>query len=125
MLESIACKYFKEFCFNFPHFSCGEHQDSDYVEFSNFDEAEDRKMKKRCGQEIPPETKSDGAFFRVTFKSDDSYDGTGFLGHYKFIQGTQNNIIRESYLLIKATSTLFQLLTAILKLHRGDNSLCL
>lgn len=61
----------------------------DYVEFSNFDGAVDRKMDKFCGQmtnKISKAIESDLAFFRVTFKSNSQYEGNGFNASYQFIQ---------------------------------------
>ncbi|BFZ09778.1 hypothetical protein BsWGS_12817 [Bradybaena similaris] len=65
---------------------CEESTKSDYVSFSNFADTEDRKMTRLCGQS-PKEGRviwSDGPFFRVTFKSNDIYDSTGFKATYKF-----------------------------------------
>lgn len=65
---------------------CEESTKSDYVSFSNFADTEDRKMTRMCGQ-ISKEKReiwSDGPFFRVTFKSNDIYDSTGFQAFYQF-----------------------------------------
>ena len=71
---------------------CIEDTQSDYVEFSNFHvNLKDRKMYRSCGtmsmNHPDPQMKtvnSDGNFFRVTFKSNDVYDATGFEGFYQF-----------------------------------------
>ncbi|BFZ25075.1 hypothetical protein BsWGS_28114 [Bradybaena similaris] len=65
---------------------CDKSTRSDYVSFSNFAETEDQKMILMCGL-LCNETQeiwSDGPFFRVTFKSNDIYDSTGFQACYKF-----------------------------------------
>jgi hypothetical protein len=66
---------------------CDESTNSDYVSFSNFAEAEDRKLYRLCSQQ-PNHTQhkieSDGAFFRVTFKSNHKFDGIGFDAFYQF-----------------------------------------
>ena len=69
--------------------SCGEDTQSDYVEFSNFNvQLMDRKMRRMCGKTgsvmIKKQVTSDGNFFRVTFKSNDAYDATGFEAFYQF-----------------------------------------
>ena len=68
--------------------SCGEDTQSDYVEFSNFNvELMDRKMRRMCGtksSDVRNDVTSDGNFFRVTFKSNDAYDATGFESFYQF-----------------------------------------
>ncbi|KAI1286689.1 Suppressor of lurcher protein 1 [Halotydeus destructor] len=56
---------------------------SDYVEFSNY-KAVDRKIPRHCGIKRPKTIESDGDFFRVTFKSNDRFDGTGFEAFYQF-----------------------------------------
>lgn len=67
---------------------CLEDTQSDFVEFSNFFvRLKDRKMDRLCGTSENNQGKSvlsDGNFFRVTFKSNDVYDATGFQAHYQF-----------------------------------------
>ena len=68
---------------------CTEDTQSDFVEFSNFNiKLKDRKMTRFCGtredDKTKKEVKSDGNFFRVTFKSNDVYDSTGFEAFYQF-----------------------------------------
>jgi len=72
-------------------YSCLESTNSDYVEFSNFNiELTDRKMSRFCGTKddeqhtTQKEVRSDGNFFRVTFKSNDAFDATGFESFYEF-----------------------------------------
>jgi len=69
-------------------YSCREDTQSDYVEFSNFNvELMDRKMRRMCGTNsstIKHHVLSDGNFFRVTFRSNDAYDATGFEAFYQF-----------------------------------------
>ncbi|KAJ8919159.1 hypothetical protein NQ315_012145 [Exocentrus adspersus] len=57
---------------------------SDYVEFSNF-MARDRKYSRHCGQLKEFDIESDRKFFRVTFRSNDRLDGTGFNATYHFM----------------------------------------
>ena len=69
-------------------YRCVEDTQSDYVEFSNFNvKLKDRKMNRFCGTKEESKKKtvnSDGNFFRVTFKSNDVYDATGFEAFYQF-----------------------------------------
>lgn len=82
---SFHCMFYKmlPICFR-----CVEDTQSDYVEFSNFNiKLKDRKMARLCGtkeEHQKKEVKSDGNFFRVTFKSNDVYDATGFQAFYQF-----------------------------------------
>ncbi|KFM72081.1 Suppressor of lurcher protein 1, partial [Stegodyphus mimosarum] len=62
---------------------CTTETASDYVEFSNF-RSVDRKIPRHCGVKRPKVIESDGDFFRVTFKSNDKFDGTGFEALYHF-----------------------------------------
>lgn len=62
---------------------CTTDSASDYVEFSNF-RTVDRKLARHCGHKKPKVIDSDGDFFRVTFKSNDKFDGTGFEAFYQF-----------------------------------------
>ena len=77
----------------YPH-RCLEDTQSDYVELSNFNiKVTDRKMSRFCGtkeEHAKKSVNSDGNFFRVTFKSNDIYDATGFEAFYQFrkIEGT-------------------------------------
>ncbi|XP_060564116.1 suppressor of lurcher protein 1-like isoform X2 [Ruditapes philippinarum] len=79
---------------NFSDFDvkgCDNPTDSDYVEFSNFLDTRDRKLPRYCGNrpQYDPVT-SDAAFFRVTFKSNNKFDATGFKGTYKFKKGSSD-----------------------------------
>ncbi|KAL8609967.1 hypothetical protein ACOMHN_046886 [Nucella lapillus] len=76
---------------------CEERTDSDYVSFSNFAETEDRKLFRMCGQAAisKKQIKSDGAFFRVTFKSNHVYDGHGFQAFYQFFGGPTREHIQN------------------------------
>ncbi|UYV80716.1 hypothetical protein LAZ67_19001524, partial [Cordylochernes scorpioides] len=56
---------------------------SDYVEFSNYPTV-DRKIPRHCGLKKPQVIDSDREFFRVTFKTNDRFDGTGFEAFYQF-----------------------------------------
>ncbi|XP_057664757.1 suppressor of lurcher protein 1 isoform X2 [Diorhabda carinulata] len=62
---------------------------SDYVEFSNF-LTRDRKFSRYCGQLKEFDVESDKKFFRVTFRSNDRLDGTGFNATYRFVVGKKN-----------------------------------
>jgi hypothetical protein len=67
---------------------CNSETHSDYIDFSNFNvHLMDRKMYRLCGTKAnnaKNDVTSDGNFFRVTFKSDDAYDATGFEAFYQF-----------------------------------------
>ncbi|CAH1406571.1 unnamed protein product, partial [Nezara viridula] len=64
---------------------CDAGSASDYVEFSNF-MGLDRKYTRQCGQLTPFEVESERKFFRVTFRSNDRLDGTGFNASFLFIE---------------------------------------
>ena len=67
---------------------CDDTTKSDLVSFSNFLNAEDRKMPRFCGKRHTGDTvKSDGAFFRVTFRSNHIFDAKGFQAVYSFTPG--------------------------------------
>ncbi|KAG1676185.1 Suppressor of lurcher protein 1 [Nymphon striatum] len=66
---------------------CSSESASDYLEFSNF-RTVDRKLARVCGNNRPDSYKSDGDFFRVTFKSNDRLDGRGFSAIYQFMNAT-------------------------------------
>ncbi|XP_055381437.1 suppressor of lurcher protein 1-like [Condylostylus longicornis] len=65
-------------------YPCDEESASDYVEFSNF-MSEDRKFIKYCGKYQSFSVRSDGKFFRITFRTNDRFDKTGFRAHYEFV----------------------------------------
>lgn len=50
----------------------------------------DRKYSRHCGQQKEFDVESDRKFFRVTFKSNDRYDGTGFNASYVFVDEEGN-----------------------------------
>ncbi|CAG2162393.1 unnamed protein product [Oppiella nova] len=62
---------------------CTTETASDYVEFSNY-RTVDRKLSRHCGLKQPKTVESEGDFFRVTFKTNDRFDGTGFEAFYQF-----------------------------------------
>ncbi|KAJ8682674.1 hypothetical protein QAD02_018466, partial [Eretmocerus hayati] len=66
---------------------------SDYVEFSDY-LSRDRKYSRQCGQLHESSVKSDKSFFRVTFKSNDRLDGTGFNASYAFVREEDSVTIR-------------------------------
>lgn len=45
----------------------------------------DRKYNRHCGQLKEFDVESDRKFFRVTFRSNDRLDGTGFNATYQFL----------------------------------------
>jgi hypothetical protein len=47
--------------------------------------AHDRKYSRKCGQLKEFDIESDRKFFRVTFRSNDRLDGTGFNATYQFL----------------------------------------
>lgn len=69
--------------FCFLKYRCNPESQSDYVEFSNY-RTVDRKIPRHCGNKKPETIESDGDFFRITFKSNDRFDGTGFQAFYQF-----------------------------------------
>lgn len=64
-------------------FPCDDDSGSDYVELSNFLTV-DRKFSRKCGKLDKLLVRSDGRFFRLTFRSNDRLDGTGFTASYAF-----------------------------------------
>ena len=64
-------------------FRCNTDSASDYVEFSNY-KTVDRKIPRHCGLKKPRTIESDGNYFRVTFKANDRFDGTGFEAFFQF-----------------------------------------
>lgn len=60
------------------------------MEFSNY-QTVDRKLPRNCGIKRPTKVVSDSEFFRIIFKSNDKFDGTGFDAFYQF----ENNTIDE------------------------------
>lgn len=68
---------------------CDSVSASDYVEFSNYI-TKDRKYSRHCGQLKEFDIESDRKFFRVTFKSNDRLDGTGFNASYVFFDEGEN-----------------------------------
>ncbi|KAL1419251.1 hypothetical protein MTO96_005345 [Rhipicephalus appendiculatus] len=62
---------------------CTAETASDYVEFSSARRA-DHKIPRHCGMQKPPNIESEGEFFRVTFRTNDRFDGTGFSAQYQF-----------------------------------------
>ncbi|GLV41236.1 Sol1 [Carabus blaptoides fortunei] len=92
---------------------------SDYVEFSNYI-TRDRKYSRHCGQMKEFDIESDRKFFRVTFRSNDRLDGTGFKATYRFMDEVdtyttkpdQNN--NASYISGNNTSLLLSILAILL-----------
>ncbi|CAG2110324.1 unnamed protein product [Medioppia subpectinata] len=62
---------------------CDSNTASDFVEFSNY-RTVDRKMSRNCGVKAPKNVISDNDFFRIAFKTNDKFDGTGFEAFYQF-----------------------------------------
>ncbi|XP_022826177.1 suppressor of lurcher protein 1 [Spodoptera litura] len=60
---------------------------SDYVEFSNY-MTEDNRFGRYCGQMKEFHVESERNFFKVTFRSNDRLDGTGFKAIYQFLEAT-------------------------------------
>lgn len=74
---------------NVEFFRCEAVSASDYVEFSNY-MIRDRKYPRHCGQLKEFDVYSDRKFFRVTFKSNDRLDATGFNASYVFLDEEEN-----------------------------------
>ena len=85
---------------------------SDYVEFSNHRSA-DRKIPRHCGLLKPKTVESEGNFFRVTFKSNDRFDGTGFQAVYYFKNPAGNQFSFSS-----KSSIVFQSIAFFLQTHQ-------
>lgn len=68
-------------------FSCEAVSASDYVEFSNY-MTEDNRYGRYCGQMKEFHVESERNFFKVTFRSNDRLDGTGFKAIYQFLDIT-------------------------------------
>lgn len=51
----------------------------------------DRKYDRKCGTGSGFKVKSDRKFFRVTFRSNDRFDATGFSATYQFSDVGDNN----------------------------------
>ncbi|OXU31247.1 hypothetical protein TSAR_001008 [Trichomalopsis sarcophagae] len=66
---------------------------SDFVEFSNY-MTRDRKYSRHCGQLTEFDVDSDRSFFRVTFKSNDRLDATGFNASYVFVSEEDNYTVK-------------------------------
>lgn len=64
--------------------------------------SQDRKYERHCGQLKEFDIESDRRFFRVTFKSNDRLDGTGFNATYRFLDEiemytTKTDPVNNSY----------------------------
>lgn len=79
----------KNFSSYLSFFRCEAISASDYVEFSNF-VSRDRKYNRHCGQLKEFHIESDRKFFRVTFRSNDRLDGTGFKANYQFLDEVES-----------------------------------
>lgn len=63
---------------------CLEWTKSDYVEFSNYMPV-DLEYGRKCGEELDPfRVISLSSFFRVTFRSNEEFDGGGFSASFQF-----------------------------------------
>ncbi|GAB0088255.1 uncharacterized protein DMENIID0001_026490 [Sergentomyia squamirostris] len=100
-------------------FPCDEDTASDYVEFSNF-KVQDRRYRRYCGQKKSFVIKSEGRFFRVTFRSNDLLDGIGFKAFYAFESDkASENIITEvgsNAICIKLSSNIWMFLVVFFAL---------
>ncbi|XP_050302359.1 suppressor of lurcher protein 1 [Anthonomus grandis grandis] len=96
---------------------------SDYVEFSNFI-PRDRKYQRHCGQLKEFDIESDRKFFRVTFRSNDRLDGTGFNATYHFLNQVDmytvipkingsKGCLAHSYLLLSMVLSTFLLMVRV------------
>jgi hypothetical protein len=75
---------------------CLESTMSDYIEFSNFNvELTDRKMQRLCGSGTDYKVQSDSSFFRITFRSNNMYDATGFNATYQFGPSEEDNVLPD------------------------------
>lgn len=69
------------------HFRCEAVSASDYVEFSNY-MTEDSRYGRYCGRMKEFHVESERNFFKVTFRSNDRLDGTGFKAMYQFLEAS-------------------------------------
>ncbi|CAG9810163.1 unnamed protein product [Chironomus riparius] len=101
-------------------FPCyGDDVSSDSVEFSNYP-SRDRKLKFYCGKVDHAFTlKSENKYFRVTFRSNDRLDGTGFRASYKFISPIKNET-RTQYIEINIENSSRKLNISILLIFIGN-----
>lgn len=79
----MFCKIFVNLIFS----RCEASSASDYVEFSNH-MTEDTRFGRYCGLMKEFHVESERNFFKVTFRSNDRLDGTGFKAIYQFLEIT-------------------------------------
>uniref|UniRef100_A0AC34QXB8 CUB domain-containing protein n=1 Tax=Panagrolaimus sp. JU765 TaxID=591449 RepID=A0AC34QXB8_9BILA len=75
---------------------CEDSTHSDFVLFSNY-KTTDRTNRRYCGGMKPPGAiASESNYFRMLFRTNDIFDGTGFYGHYQFVdqQASQSNNVK-------------------------------
>lgn len=66
-------------------YRCEGSTHSDYVLFSNY-RTTDRTNRRYCGNQRPPRAiASESNYFRMLFRTNDIFDGTGFHAYYQFI----------------------------------------
>ncbi|KAG8233735.1 hypothetical protein J437_LFUL013142 [Ladona fulva] len=58
--------------------------------------ARDRKYPRHCGKLEEFHMESDRKFFRVTFRSNDRLDGTGFFATYQFLDDVDNFTVKPA-----------------------------
>ncbi|XP_046416512.1 suppressor of lurcher protein 1 [Neodiprion pinetum] len=98
---------------------CGAASASDFVEFSNY-MARDRKYSRHCGQLKEFDVDSDGKFFRVTFKSNERLDGTGFNASYVFYDEEDNFTVKPTQghaSTCKGPAVMFLVLQLVFRIH--------
>jgi len=71
--------------------SCDDDTQSDYLEFSNFQNAHDKKLQRYCGTSQPLNVLqnpviSEGSFMQMSFVSNGVTDGTGFEATFTFFE---------------------------------------
>lgn len=101
------------------NYSCTTETASDYVEFSNY-KTVDRKIPRHCGSKKPVNIESDGDFFRITFKSNDRFDDTGFKAYYEFKKPEGQCLSRHNYWKNLYLIFLFFLLQIKIRLNKFD-----
>ncbi|RZF38176.1 hypothetical protein LSTR_LSTR005537 [Laodelphax striatellus] len=70
---------------------CEANSASDYIEFSDM-MLRDDKYARSCGQLQPFFVQSESNFFRVTFRSNDRLDATGFNATYRFVPYDRSSV---------------------------------
>ncbi|CAH0723631.1 unnamed protein product, partial [Brenthis ino] len=127
--RDTECSYFfhggqtEKVHLHFTHFDvegvlpCEAVSASDYVEFSNY-MTEDSRYGRYCGRMKEFHVESERNFFKVTFRSNDRLDGTGFKAMYQFLEAS-DEYLAPMYDRASKSLRIFEelVLTSILATH--------